>query len=170
LALVIIIVRRKIKGIWQEPWKMHFKQLGKVLRVDNLGSKGIFQAHFLTFSLQSVNDDTTICETVIFLSRSREFFTMNTIITTRGILGVALAVVVAGGGVAFVLPELGALDQGKKPTTVRDLLIDQKPRQISYISFPIAGRFAEQLESSPKIIRFPGERPWHPRRERTLQR
>lgn len=84
---------------------------------------------------------------------------MNANTTTRAILGLALAFSLAGGGMAFVLHESSPTDQGKTPATVKDLLIDQKPGQITYISFPIAEQFAEQLESSRKFIRFPGERP-----------
>lgn len=60
---------------------------------------------------------------------------------------------------AVVLHESSPTDQGKPRETVKDLLIDQKPGQITYISFPIAEQFPEQLESSRKFIRFPGERP-----------
>jgi hypothetical protein len=73
-------------------------------------------------------------------------------------LGLVLAFGLGGGGMSFDLPELSATDQGKELATVKELLIDHKPGQISYISFPIAEHFAEQMESGRKIILFPGER------------
>lgn len=90
--------------------------------------------------------------------------------TTRGMLGVVLAFGLAGAGAALILPELRMTDQGNEPPSIRDLLRDQKPRHISYLSFPITGHLAEQLEARPKTIRFPGERSEHSSREPRLQR
>lgn len=95
-----------------------------------------------------------------------KIYAMNPITTIRGMLGLVLGFGLAGGGMTLVHNEIDATDQGKPPATVKDLLIDQKPGQITYISFPIAEQFAEHLESSRKFIRFPGERPT----SRTLNR
>ncbi len=68
----------------------------------------------------------------------------------------------AGGGMMFVLNESVPTGPGGKSATVTELLKDQNPGQISYISFPITETFPKQLASHRKSIPFPGERYSHP--------
>ena len=84
---------------------------------------------------------------------------MNTITTIRGMLGLILGFGLVGGGMTLVHNEIDATGQGTKSATVKDLLRDQNPGQISYISFPHTEHLAEQLKSGREFIRFPGERP-----------
>ncbi len=90
---------------------------------------------------------------------------MNPLIFNKGILGLVLAFGLIGGGMMLVLNELNDLDAtgpGRKSATVNELLKDQNPGQISYISFPITEPFPKQLKSHRKSIPFPGERYRYP--------
>lgn len=87
---------------------------------------------------------------------------MNPLMTIKGILGLGLAFGLAGGGMTMMLDESDATGPGRKSATANELLKDQNPGQISYISFPITETFPKQLVSHRKSIPFPGERYSYP--------
>lgn len=77
---------------------------------------------------------------------------MNSLITIKDVIGLALAFSVAGGGLVMLLNVFDTTSPVKKTVTVHELLRDQNPGQISYISFPISEHFQKQLESRRKSI------------------
>lgn len=82
---------------------------------------------------------------------------MNPFLTIKDIFGLVLACSLAGGGLMF-FNGFDATSQAKKPVTINELLKDQNPSQISYISFPIPEHYQKQLESHQQHIPFSGER------------
>ncbi|HSF10754.1 MAG TPA: hypothetical protein VLA60_15190 [Nitrospirales bacterium] len=87
---------------------------------------------------------------------------MNPLINIKELIGLAVTLSLAGG--AFVMLLLGMLlnvfdSPGPVETvTVHELLRDQNPGQISYISFPITEPFQNQIEARRKPIPFSKER------------
>ncbi len=76
---------------------------------------------------------------------------MNPLITIKESVGLAVIISVAGVGLAMLLNVFDTTSP-VKTVTVHDLLRDQNPGQISYISFPITEPFQKQLESHRKSI------------------
>lgn len=89
---------------------------------------------------------------------------MNLLITIKRFFGMGLALSLAGGGLVMLLLGMLLLNVWDTPgpvknsMTVNELLRDQKPGQISYISFPIPEHVQKQLESHRKYIPFSAER------------
>lgn len=82
---------------------------------------------------------------------------MNPFITIKELVGLAVTLSLAGGGFVMLLNIFGTTSP-VKTVTVHELLRDQNPGQISYISFPITEHFPNQLESRRQSITFSGER------------
>ena len=82
---------------------------------------------------------------------------MNPLITTKELVGLALTLSLAGGGLVMLLNVFDTTDL-VETVTVHELLKDQIPGQISYISFPITEPFQNQIESRRKPIPFSRER------------
>lgn len=80
---------------------------------------------------------------------------MNPPITTKDFFGLALAVSLAGGGL-IIFNAFETTNPVQKTATVHELLRNQHPGQISYLSFPITEHIQNQLESNRKIFPFPG--------------
>lgn len=79
---------------------------------------------------------------------------MNSAFKFRPMLGVVLAIGLAGGGTDPLMGKAFVDDSGKNLETVRAILLAPTPGEISYVSFPMV----EKLELDPKFVRFPGER------------
>lgn len=79
---------------------------------------------------------------------------MNTKSTFTPMLGVVLALGLAGVGTNSLKGEAVVDNSGKNLEMVRAILRAQNPGGISYVSFPMV----KQLEPGPKFVRFPGER------------
>ena len=80
---------------------------------------------------------------------------MKSLITIKECIGLALTLSLAGGGFVMILTALTAIDTTspvKKTVTVHELLRDQNPGQISYISFPITEHFHKQVVSHRKSV------------------
>ncbi len=88
---------------------------------------------------------------------------MNPLITIKKLFGMGLVLSLAGGGLVTLLLVTLLLNVWDTPgpvknsITVNELLKDQNPGQISYISFPITEHLQKQLESHRKYIPFSGE-------------
>lgn len=85
---------------------------------------------------------------------------MSPLITIKRFFGMGLALSLAGGGLVTLLLGMLLLNVWDTPgpvknsMTVNELLRDQNPGQISYISFPITDHLKNQLESHRKFIPF----------------
>ncbi|MGP0593688.1 hypothetical protein ACTRXD_14285 [Nitrospira sp. T9] len=77
---------------------------------------------------------------------------MNSLITIKDFIGLALTFSVAGGGLVMLLNGFDTTSPAKRTVTVNELLRDQNPGQISYISFPITEHFQKQVVSHRKSI------------------
>ncbi len=77
---------------------------------------------------------------------------MNSLITIKEFIGLALSFTLAGGGLVMLLNVFDTTSPVKKTVTVHELLRDQNPGQISYISFPITEHFQKQVVSHRKSI------------------
>ncbi|MBA3613084.1 MAG: hypothetical protein H0W49_09255 [Nitrospirales bacterium] len=75
-------------------------------------------------------------------------------------LGVVLAIGLAGVGTDSLKGEAVVDNSGKNLATVRTILRAQNPSGISYVSFPMV----EKLETDRKFVRSPGERA-HPQNQ-----
>jgi hypothetical protein len=73
------------------------------------------------------------------------------------IIGLVLAIGLVGGSTNWLISPAVHENSGKELEAVKAILLVHNPGQISYISFPMTGPLATQLESDPKIVRFPGE-------------
>jgi hypothetical protein len=82
---------------------------------------------------------------------------MNSLKTTKELVGLALTLSLAGGTIVMLLSIFGTTGP-VETVTVHDLLRDQNPGQISYISFPITEHFQNQIDSRGKSIPFSRER------------
>lgn len=82
---------------------------------------------------------------------------MNPLITIKELFGLAVTLCLAGGGLVMLL-NVADTTSPVNTVTVHDLLRDQNPGQISYISFPITEHFQNQLEPYRKSIPFSGEK------------
>ncbi|GJL70049.1 MAG: hypothetical protein NPIRA06_26840 [Nitrospirales bacterium] len=82
---------------------------------------------------------------------------MNSLINIKELVGLALTLSLAGGGLVMLLHVLDTASP-MKTVTVHEILRDQNPGQISYISFPINEHLQNQLASHRKSIPLPGER------------
>ena len=77
---------------------------------------------------------------------------MNSLITIKECIGLTLSFTLAGGGLVMLLNVFDTTSPVKKTVTVHELLRDQNPGQISYISFPITENFQKQVISHRKSI------------------
>ncbi len=82
---------------------------------------------------------------------------MNSLITIKEFIGLALTFSLAGGGVVMLLlvmlpTAFDTTSPVRKTVTVQELLRDQNPGQISYISFPITEHFQKQVVSHRKSV------------------
>lgn len=82
---------------------------------------------------------------------------MNPFTTIKEIVGLAFTFSLAGGGVVMLLLVMilnvsDTTSPVKETVTVHELLRDQNPGQISYISFPNTEHFQKQVVSHRKSI------------------
>ncbi|WNM62634.1 hypothetical protein [Candidatus Nitrospira neomarina] len=77
---------------------------------------------------------------------------MNSLITIKEFIGLALTLSLAGGGFVMLLTAFDTTSPVKEMVTVHELLRDQNPGQISYISFPITEHFQKQVVSHRKSV------------------
>ena len=77
---------------------------------------------------------------------------MNSLITIENFIRLALSFTLAGVGLVMLLNVFDTTSPVKETVTVHELLRDQNPGQISYISFPISEHFQKQLDLHRKSI------------------
>lgn len=77
---------------------------------------------------------------------------MNSLITIEKFIRLALSFTLAGVGLVMLLNVFDTTSPVKETVTVHELLRDQNPGQISYISFPISEHFQKQLDLHRKSI------------------